>query len=220
MAVKRQPAAKSAIDGRRKAALHEGTANYKARRDEVIRKAAQVFREQGYEATTLGDIARALGTDRASLYYYVGSKEEALQEIVRDVLRDDVRAAEEVKKSSASAPEKVRNLIKGLVVSFVENYPHVSVYIEDMGRIARQDSEWATDVVQRTRRYESLVISILEKGRNDRELRSDFPVELQALALFGMINWMHRWYRPGSKFDPEQIAETFSALVLDGISTS
>ena len=208
--------AKSNIEARRKAALEDGGVTYLARREEIVQAAAHVFRERGFEATTLRDVAAALGTDRASLYYYVGSKEELLQEIVSQALRLDIEMAEAVKRSRSSSPEKIAALIESMVDSYDKNYPHMMVYIEDLGRIARQDSQWSIDVIEQTRAYESLVHSILRKGQRDGTLRSDLPVELCALALFGMINWMHRWYRPDTKWTVEDVAGTFTAIFLDG----
>ena len=103
--------ATSGIEARRKAALEEGGAAYIARREEIILAAARVFRERGFDAATLRDIADALNTDRASLYYYIGSKEELLQEIVRDVLARDVKSAEAIKRSRAATADKIRTLI-------------------------------------------------------------------------------------------------------------
>jgi AcrR family transcriptional regulator len=206
----------SGIEARRKAALEDGSATYVARRQEIIGAAAHVFRDRGFEATTLRDVALALGTDRASLYYYVGSKDELLQEIVREALGHDIQAAEAVKSSRATSPEKIRALVESMVTSYADNYPHMNVYMEDLGRIARQDSEWSVDIIARTRTYESIVHSILRKGRSDGTLDPDLPVELCALALFGMINWMHRWYRPGIEWSAEEIATTYTELFLNG----
>ena len=208
--------AKSGIEARRKAALEEGGAAYMARREEIILAAARVFRQRGFDTATLRDIADALNTDRASLYYYIGSKEELVQEIVRDALARDVRTAEAIKRSRASTADKIRTLIESLVTSWDENYPHIAVYTEDLGRIARQETEWATDVIARTRHYESLVRSILDKGRRDGTLRTDLPSEVCMFALFGMINWMHRWYRPGIKWSPDDISKTFTEMFLNG----
>jgi AcrR family transcriptional regulator len=213
--------AESGIEARRRAALEDGSANYIARRAEIIQAAARVFRELGFDVATLRDVAEALNTDRATLYYYIGSKEELLQEIVRDSLARDVRVAEAVKRSRASSYDKIRTLIKDMVDSYMETYPLKAVYMEDFGRVARQDSEWATDVIARTRKYQSLVRSIMEKGRRDGTLRADLPVDLSSLALFGMINWMHRWYRPGpgAKWTPEDVANTFTGIFLNGYGT-
>jgi TetR/AcrR family transcriptional regulator, cholesterol catabolism regulator len=206
----------SNIESRRRAALQEGNAAYIARRQEIIRTAAHVFRDRGIDATTLREVAEALNTDRASLYYYVGSKEELLQEIVRDVLLGDLETAARIKRSRATSAEKVRRLIVAMVTSYAEHYPHMNVYQEDLGRIARQDSEWAVDIIARTRTFEGLVHSILRKAVKDGTLRPDLPVEVAALALFGMVNWMHRWYRPGFKATPEVIAATFADIFMDG----
>ena len=208
--------AESGIEARRKAALEDGSASYLARRKEIIFAAARVFRERGFDAATLRDVAEALNTDRATLYYYVGSKEELLQEIVRDVLATDVRIAETVKRSRATTAKKIATLIESMVTSYAENYPHIAVFTEDSARIARQNSEWAIDVVAQVRKYEALVRSILDKGRRDGTLRTDLPPELCSMALFGMINWMHRWYRPGGKWSPEEVAHTFTQIFLGG----
>ncbi|WIX75661.1 TetR/AcrR family transcriptional regulator [Amycolatopsis carbonis] len=211
---------KSGIDARRQAALKEGNAAYLARREEIIRAAADVFRLRGYEATTLLEVAKSLGTDRASLYYYVGSKEELLQEIVRNALQNVLEAAETIKRSRASAPEKLKALIASMVDNYAENYPYMSIYTQDLGRIARQDSDWATDVIERTRRYEAVVHAVLAKGQRDGTVRSDVPVDLVSLSLFGMINWMHRWHRPDSQFSADQIAESFTKIFLEGSVTN
>ena len=206
----------SGIQARRKAALEDGSASYLARREEIIQAASHVFRDRGFEATTLRDVALALRTDRASLYYYVGSKEELLEEIVREALGHDIQAAQAVRSSRRTSAEKIRALIESMVTSYAANYPHMNVYMEDLGRIARQDSEWSIDIIARTRTYESIVHSILKKGRSDGTLDSELPIELCALALFGMINWMHRWYRPNIEWSPEQIAATYTEMFLNG----
>jgi AcrR family transcriptional regulator len=208
--------AKSGIEGRRRAAIAEGKVAYTTRRREVIEAAASVFRELGFEAATLNDVAAKLNTDRASLYYYVGSKEELLHEIVLVALSENVAAAERVSKRKGSTVEKIEALVEEMISSFDRNYPHMFVYTADMGRIAREESDWARAAVANTKRFQSILVSILEKGRAEGTLRSDLEPELCALALFGMVNWTHRWYRPGSKYTPEEVARTFSSLFLAG----
>jgi AcrR family transcriptional regulator len=209
---------KSGIEARRLAALREGSAPYLARREEILQAAANVFRQQGYESATLLDVAKVLGADRASLYYYVGSKEELLQQIVRNALERVLEDAETIRRSRASAPDKIKAFIRSMVTNYAENYPHMSIYTEDMRRIAHEDSEWAIDVVDRTRRYEQIVMAVLQKGQKDGSFRKDLPAQLIGLSLFGMINWMHRWYRPGFDKSVDQIAETFSGIFLSGCS--
>src|SRR5439155_19978765 len=156
-------------------------------------------REKGFEATTLNDIAERLGTDRASLYYYVGSKEELLHEIVRQVLDENVAAAERIRADAGRPVEKIEALIEHMILSFDRNYPHMFVYVEDLARIARQESDWARDVIGKTKRFESIVVEILQDGRADGWFRSELPNNISAMALFGMVNWTARWYKLGWK---------------------
>jgi AcrR family transcriptional regulator len=110
--------AKSGIGARRSAALEEGGPAYVARREEIIKAAAHVFRDRGVEAATLRDVAEATDTDRATLYYYVGSKEELLQEIVRQALSQDIATAYSVKRSRASTKDKIAALIEAMVKGY------------------------------------------------------------------------------------------------------
>jgi AcrR family transcriptional regulator len=211
--------ASSGIQARRQAAMEEGGAAYLARRQEIVRAAAYVFRDKGYEAT-LKEVAQALGTERVSIYYYFASKEELLQEIVREALAREMEAAHTIRRSRASTPDKIRALIESMVTNYAENYPHMNVYVEDLGRIARQDSEWATDVIADTRQYEALVRSILRQGQEDGTLREDIPINVASMALFGTINWMYRWYRPTYPVPPEEIAAGFAAVFLQGFAAA
>jgi AcrR family transcriptional regulator len=208
----------SGIEGRRRAAQLEGGEAYVARRKELVEAAAAVFREKGFEAATLNDVAERLNTDRASLYYYVGSKDDLLQEIVRSVLDSNVSMAEGIRKRKGSALEKLQLLITEMMGSFEKNYPHMYVYTEDMNRIAKQDSEWARTVVHATKRFESIVVGIIEKGKDEGTIRHDLNTEIAALAVFGMVNWTHRWFRPGHKYNADQVAREFSRLCLEGFA--
>lgn len=210
--------AESGIESRRRAAKSDGGAGYKARREEIVRVAAEVFQEKGYDVATLNDIAERLDTDRASLYYYVANKEELLQEIVRSVIHENVAAAERIAALKVPADEKLTVLIEEMITSFDRNYPHMYVYLEDLARISRQETEWARDVVESTKRFEVIVGRILQAGRSDGTFRDDVPKDIAGLALFGMVNWTHRWYRPGSKHSPATIAKAFTAIFLKGMS--
>lgn len=211
--------AQTGIGKRRQAARDEGSAEYRARREELVRVAASVFQEKGYEASTLNDIAERLGTDRASLYYYVSSKEDLFQEVVRGVLDANLKEAKRLAKLDAPAAEKLGGLIRCLMLSYESNYPYTYVYIqEDMARVARADSEWAKGMARQTRRFESIVREVLKEGIEAKELRGDVSADLATNALFGMLNWTHRWFKPGRGADGEEVAETFLRIFLEGMT--
>ncbi|WP_276135688.1 TetR/AcrR family transcriptional regulator [Rhodococcus sp. T2V] len=218
-------AANSGMSRRRRSAQKDSSPNYQAKRQELLRTAAEVFKEKGFEAATLNDIAERFGTDRASIYYYFASKQELFQalfhDILVDVLDNNIAVAEEITASDEDAPEKLRRLVEQQMTSYEENYPFVYLYIqEDMAQLQLDSTSWGKEMARKTKRFESIVLSVLQEGVDNGALRSDVPVPLMAKALFGMVNWTHRWLKPGMRnVDARQATEAFFTLFFEGART-
>ncbi|QEH79240.1 TetR/AcrR family transcriptional regulator [Sphingomonas sp. C8-2] len=209
----------SNISRRRKSALRDGKEEYAAKRAELVEIAARLFREKGYQATRLADIAAAAGLDRASVYYYVGSKEELFRTSVEGILDQNLQSAAEIEaRSDIGVADKVRQIFAVLMRSYEESFPHMYVYIqEQMHQVAKDDSAWSQEMLRKTRRFEALVIELLNRGIENKELRGDIPVRLLSNALFGMFNWTHRWYVPGRALSCDKVADAFVSIFLDGV---
>jgi TetR/AcrR family transcriptional regulator, cholesterol catabolism regulator len=215
---KRRRTAASQLGRRRKSALDKDKAAYAARRHEIIGFAADAFRAEGYDRTTLSDIAERAGADRASLYYYVGSKEELFREVTSGMLERNVTAAEEIAACPIGAREKLELIIAHHMDTHDAGFPQWSVLVQEMRRIIDADTAWSRDVVAKMRRYESIVLAIVEEGIADGTIRGDVPPRLAMNAIFGMLNWTHRWFRPDGRFDAAAIAAAFTTIALDGLS--
>jgi AcrR family transcriptional regulator len=219
MAVRDTAAQDSGIGRRRQAAkLAEGNEEYQAKRRELIRVAATVFQEKGYEAATLNDIAERVGADRATLYYYVGGKHELFQEAVRGGVADNLLEVERILKLDEAPDAKLRLIATRLLTSYEANYPHMFVYIqEDMRKVASEESDWAKDMTKKTRRFEASTIKLIKQAIAEGRFRSDIEPELAANALFGMINWTHRWFKPGKKHSASEIVDAFWTIYFEGM---
>jgi AcrR family transcriptional regulator len=213
-------ATKSAISRRREAAMLDGSTEYAAKREELVRLAANVFRTKGYRSTTLNDIAKLAGLDRATVYYYVGSKEELFREAVQGLLDVNLVEAERLVHDKSILPrEKLRHLIEILMLSYEENYPYAYVYIQqDMHKVADKGSPWAASMAKQTHRFEKAVLALINQGVQSGDLRADVVPELAANALYGMLNWTHRWHRPGGRHGARQIADAFAKVFLRGMA--
>jgi AcrR family transcriptional regulator len=208
----------SRISQRRTAALAEGTAEYGERRQEIIRVAADVFRDKGYAAATLHDVAASLGTDRASLYYYVASKEELFQVCISHAVATNIERAAVIVAANLTARERLVRLIELVITSQVEHYPYLYVYIqEDMRRVASEDAMWATDMVEQTHRFERFFTDAIADGVREGTFRGGLSTTLVANSLFGMTQWTHRWFVPGEKHTAEQVIHTFVTLFFSGL---
>jgi TetR/AcrR family transcriptional regulator, cholesterol catabolism regulator len=211
-------AQKSGISRRRAAALSDGGAEYAAKRNELIRVAANLFKDRGYRSTSLNDVAQVAGLDRATVYYYVGSKEELFREAVQGLLDDNVTRAEQLVRAKLDAREKLEKIIELLVFSYDKNYPYAQVYIQqDMQKVADASTSWAKEMSLQTHRFEKAVLAIIQEGARSGAFRADVPVDLIANTVFGVVNWTHRWYKPGGKHTPQAVADAFCKLVLDGL---
>lgn len=209
----------SNISRRRRSALSDGGADYTAKREELVRIAARLFRERGYTSTRLVDIANAAGLDRATVYYYVGSKEELFRESVEGILDANLAQAESVSADkSLAANERIRQIVTQMIASYEQNFPQMYVYIqEQMHQVAHEETAWAQEIVRKTKRFETIVKNLIKEGIERGEFRDDLPVRLAANALFGMINWMHRWHVPGRALSAGDIASAFSQIFCDGM---
>jgi AcrR family transcriptional regulator len=212
----------SNISRRRRSALTDGSSDYAAKREELVRIAAQLFKEQGYQSTRLIDIARAAGLDRATIYYYFGSKEELFRETVEGVLDANMKKAERlVADPDLSWIERLHAIYVQLMVSYEENYPATFVYIqEQMHQVGAEESVWAQEIMKKTRAFDHTLITLIREAIAAGELRGDIPPRLVENALFGMLNWTHRWFQPNKGMSGREIAEAFWSIFIGGMQTT
>lgn len=209
----------SNISRRRRAALADGSAEYKLKRDELVRVAAMLFKDKGYNATTLNDIAKSANLDRASVYYYIGSKEEFFKEVIKAAVDQNIAEVEKLLRMRSLDPvQKLEKLIALLMTSYDECYPYMYVYIqEQMHIVAEEGTTWAQNMAQQTHRFEQAALTLIDQGIAKGLLRDDVVPVLAANAMFGMLNWTHRWHKPEGRYGAAEIASTFSRIFLDGM---
>lgn len=209
----------SAIAQRRAAAREEGSAAYLERRREIVAAAARVFKQKGLQGSNLGDVAAAAGADRASLYYYVESKEELFHEVVRETVEANLRTARAIRDGDGTVPDKLRRLIESIMQAYASDYPILYVYLqENLSHVPERYAGWAADMRRVNREYEGVVVGLVEEGVADGSLRPVAPPWVVAYALLGMLGWTSRWFNPeGARASAEEIGAAFAELLLSGV---
>jgi TetR/AcrR family transcriptional regulator, cholesterol catabolism regulator len=209
----------SNISRRRATALEEGSSDYLAKRDELVEIAGRQFKTHGFKATTLAEIGHKAGLDRATVYYYFGSKEELFRECVRLGIEANISACDAIfADKGRPARERLRAVMQQLMAAYDHYFPHMYVYIqEEMSRITSEQSVWAQRIVSQTRTFERIVLSLVGELIEAGEMRRDIPVSVAANAIFGMLNWTHRWYQPGGPQSADQISAAFCDIFFDGM---
>lgn len=205
-----------AIGRRRRAAQRAGGEDYHTKRLEVIHAAAIVFASKGYQATHFDDIASALDTNRATLYYYVSSKEELLREAVAECAPALIEQARSIAAGPDTASDKLRAFIGWIMAAYEADYPHRYLFLlRNDG--PRDGPNWVPQIDQVGRELQARLVEILTQGIDSGELRSDEPVDLIANAIFGMLNWTNRWFTPECGHPAGKVADSFAEMILGGL---
>jgi AcrR family transcriptional regulator len=181
-----------------------------SRRVEICRTAAQIFRDRGYAATSVSDVARALGLTKAGLYHYFDSKEALLLEIITyglERVRDEVvlparaiRDPEERLRQIALRHARIATDGKGAVA-------HLGDEVRALPPAARRQIE------ERMRLYFDLIRDTLRELKAAGRLRPVDPT-VAAFSLLGMILWLPRWYRQAGRLSQEDVAVEIAKLTV------
>lgn len=209
----------SGIGRRRAAARGDGTPAYTERRQEIVAAAAALFKTHGFRGTSLGQVAEAMGTDRATLYYYVGSKEELFDEVVSDAVRANAARAEAIRDGAGDAPDKLHRLVTELMDSYAASYPFLYVYIqENLGHVGEKRAEWSREMRALNRTYEQCVVDIITAGIAEGTVRPVAEPWVLAYGLIGMVGWTNRWFVPErSGVDAATVGRAYADVLLDGL---
>lgn len=209
----------SNIERRRREAIKSGDAAYIQRRKDLLNVAGRLFREKGYDNTSVNDLAMAIGIDRATLYYYTSGKEELFQEMVLEVAVANADMAEAILASDAHTREKIQNFIVSLMKSYEDNYPYLHVYVQEfMTKVESAETDWSEHMRQLAQRFNAATVGIIQEGLDNGTVRSESgSANMISNAMIGMCNWSHRWFFPDGKQDAESIGLVFSNIVVNGI---
>ncbi|WP_277347783.1 TetR/AcrR family transcriptional regulator [Streptomyces sp. Z423-1] len=192
------------------------TASAPARRRELLRTAAEVFAEQGYNATTVRTIADHAGMLAGSLYYHFDSKESMLEEILRTFLDELWDGYDAVLDAGLGPRERLEALVTESFREIDRHRAAVAIYQKESRQLAAQ--ERFTFLAESQRKFEKAWLSTLERGVADRVFRDDLDVRLTYRFVRDTVWVAASWYRPGGQHSPEEIARQYLSMVLDGIA--
>ncbi|MFH1150865.1 MAG: TetR/AcrR family transcriptional regulator [Actinomycetota bacterium] len=184
----------------------------KVRREELLAVAARLFREKGYLATTMDDIARELGVTKPAVYYYIKTKHELLYEICDAAISDLIEGVRKIDASEGEAVDKLAELVRWHVTMFSRRGDIINVYLADEGELPHEQREHIRSL---SREYENIYRRIIAKAVAEGAFR-ELNVPMTVRAISGMCNWLSSWYRPDGQMPAEQIADIFLDIVLNG----
>jgi AcrR family transcriptional regulator len=181
----------------------------------VLTIAVETFNEFGYDATSMGTLAQRLGTSKSAIYHHFRSKEEVLQRALEYALGGLEAILDDPRAITGAADERLRFVVGEAVGVLCERLPYVTLLLRLRGNTAIERS-----ALDRRREFTAAMSQRGEAARQEGTLRSDIDARTTSRFLFGMVNSIVEWYRPGGPMTPEMLTHDVLAVAFDGIRSS
>jgi len=181
------------------------------RKDELARTAARLFAERGFHGTSMGDLADAMGVQKASLYSLTGSKQQLLSDAVRTGAEAFHEALDGV-DDDAHAVERIRQALRGHLRVVSDQLDAATVFIREWRYL---EGDLRDEFVAERRRYEARWRDLFREGVERGELRTDLHASDAALLVLSAANWAYTWLTPST--DTDALADRFVAILVDGV---
>ena len=184
-------------------------------RQEILRSAARLFQQRGYDATSMNDVAASLKLSKGGLYHHFQSKDEILFEIMNHAMEITEERVLSPVRSIADPEARLRALIRlhievvlspqdrEITVMLHENHP-LPPTLRRRINIRKKD-------------YIHFVESVMADVQRARQAKGTVSPRAAAFALLGMINWIYQWYKPEGSLQANNLVPQFTELVFGGI---
>jgi AcrR family transcriptional regulator len=184
-----------------------------SRKEQIDQVATSLFRSRGFAATTMRDLALELGIEAGSLYSHIKSKEDILQRVCFRMADAFVVAFEQVQNQAVPASEKLQLAVAAHVRVLTQNPEAAGVFLNEWKHLSEPT---LSKFSQMRHRYEEGFREIVREGIANGEFRVT-DEKFVVLTLLSSLNWLHTWYKPEGKMNPDQIADYLSNLLLNGL---
>ena len=179
----------------------------------ILRHAAQVFADRGYEGASIRDISRSSGVSLSGLYYYVKSKQEILYLIQLNTFRTILARLQAALRGVREPADRLRILVHNHLEYFLEHPTEMKVLAHEDDAL---EGAYRQEVAEIKRKYYGIAVEIFDALRPSGQTRR-VNSRIAVLSLFGMMNWIHTWHRPQRDPQAETLSEAMSQMFLHGV---
>ncbi|MBT2322989.1 TetR family transcriptional regulator [Variovorax paradoxus] len=187
-------------------------AGYDGQREMILSNAAQLFAQRGFAGTSMNEVAAACGVSKATLYHYVRDKHDLAVRIAEEHVQRLEAVVQEVLREHQAPEARLAELIRRFVAEYAIAQNAQRVLTEDVRFLREEDQQRILDVERRV--VAAFASTIAEVRGEDAQSKLGKPM---AMLLFGMINWMFTWLKPGRELDHEAIGVMVAELFFGGV---
>lgn len=183
------------------------------RKEEIIKTAAKLFKEKGYSAVTMRDLAKTMGIKASSLYNHIDSKQHILKSIIISLAEEFTNGMEIIKSSDANNIEKLHQIV----------VLHVNITSKNTYGMASLNNDWMhledqlEHYLELRRNYEQDFIDIIKSGIQSNEIIDSNP-EIIMFSILSTLRSLYLWIPKKEELDRQQLAENLSQVLICGIN--
>ena len=189
------------------------TDNNISRKDVIVSKAATLFRQKGFKAASMRDLAEAVGVEAASLYNHIRSKTELLHELCFGVANRFMHKIDEIEAGPGSAIEKVEKLLRFHINEMISHYEEVYVSDREWKHLA---DPYLSNFQTQRRMYRKRFAAIIEKGIQEKQIKK-IDASTAVLIMLHAIGGIESWHRSTQKISAEQLEENMITILVGGL---
>ncbi len=187
-----------------------------SRKDVIVSKAATLFREKGYKAASMRDLAEAVGVEAASLYNHIKSKSELLHELVFSVANKFVLKLDEIESESISSLDKMEKILRFHITEMIHHYEEVYVSDREWKHLS---DPYLSNYQNQRRVYRKRLAAIIEEGIRNKEIKSiDAPTVV--LIFLHAVSGIESWHRSTKKITAEELEKNMVGILIDGLKAN
>lgn len=184
-----------------------------SKKDLITRKASAMFREKGFPAASMRDLADVVGLEAASLYNHIKSKSEILQEIIFRIANDCNVHLESLEDNGMSSTKKIESLIRFHVQMMLNRFDDYCVMINEWIHLTEP---YLTNFTTQRRNYVQKMESIIQEGVNNKEMKPVMPY-VAMLTILSSVRGLEFWHRSNKKISPQVMEDNMVNHLINGL---
>jgi len=182
--------------------------------DTLLDAAVGLFNERGYEATSVDEVAGRLGVTKSAIYHHVPSKVELLRLALDRALDALFAVTQETGATTGPAIERLEYVVRGSVRVLAAELPFVTLLLR-----LRGNTEVERTALQRRREFDRIVAGLVRAAEHEGDVRTDVDPAVISRLLFGTVNSLTEWYRPGGDLSADDLADAVVTITFSGLRT-
>jgi AcrR family transcriptional regulator len=184
-----------------------------SKKELIIERASAMFREKGFPATSMRDLAEAVGIEAASLYNHIQSKSEILQDIISRIASDCNVHLESIDKPQNESISKIESLIRFHVQMMLQRFDDYYVMVNEWIHLSEP---YLTYFTSQRRSYVQRMEAIIAEGIAQKELKPVMPY-VAMLTILSSVRGLEFWHRSGKKVSPQVMEDNMVSHLIGGL---